>query len=69
MKAPYTAFGQTRLIEVKVWNKGKYEPGLYEWDEEMWIERGEDWYALDCQELRSKRVRIVEREDWLRSYW
>jgi hypothetical protein len=65
VKAPYTKFGETRLIEVKVWNKGKYEPDLHEWDEEIWVERAEDWYALSSQELKNKKVRVVERRDWL----
>ena len=66
MNAPYTIFGQTRNIPVKVWYKDKIDPTLTEWDETLWIERGEDWYALSSSKLRDKRVRIVERSVWIR---
>ena len=67
MNAPYTIFGETRNLPVKVWYKGQYDPNLREWDDTLWIERGEDWYALMSSSLRDKRVRIVERNVWLRS--
>jgi hypothetical protein len=66
MNAPYTIFGQTHNIPVKVWYRDKIDPTLTEWDETLWIERGEDWYALSCDSLRDKRVRIVERNVWIR---
>jgi hypothetical protein len=65
--APYTIFGQTRNVPVKVWYKDKIDPELTEWDEELWVERGEDWYALSNDSLKNKRVRIIKREDWLRA--
>jgi len=66
MKKPYTIFGVTKNIPVKVWCNGKIDDTAEEWDEELWIERGEDWYALSSSGLKDKRVRIVERELWLR---
>lgn len=66
MKAPYTAFGQTKLIEVEVWqNNKKIESDV--WDEELWVERSEDWYALMSSQLVNKKVRIIERNKWLNS--
>jgi hypothetical protein len=63
--APYTIFNETRLVPVKVWYRDGIDLGLTEWDAELWVERGEDWYALES--MRGQRVRIIEREIWLRS--
>lgn len=66
MKKPYTIFGQTRNVPVEVFVNGVRIKGLYEWDEEYWVERGEDWYGLSSHNLQNKRVRVIERETWLR---
>jgi hypothetical protein len=66
MKAPYTAFGQTRLVEVEVYTNDDGKIESTEWDDELWVERGEDWYAMMSPQLRNKRVRIIRRENWLR---
>ena len=67
LKKPYTIFGQTRNVPVKVYRDSRLIKDLYEWDEEWWVERGEDWYGLMSHQLRGKRVRVIERESWLRS--
>ena len=67
MKAPYKAFGQTRLVEVEVYTNADGKIEETEWDDELWIERGEDWYAMMSSQLRNKRVRIIRREEWLKS--
>jgi hypothetical protein len=67
MKAPYKAFGQTRLVEVEVHTNADGKIEATEWDDELWIERGEDWYAMMSSQLRNKRVRIICREEWLKS--
>lgn len=65
MNAPHTEFGKTKLVPVVIYENGtKIETN--EWDETLWIERGEDWYALSSPDLKNKRVRIIERETWLR---
>jgi len=66
MNAPYTIFGETRLLPVKIWFCDKIDPSLTEWDETLWVERGEDWYALSSSSLKNKRVRIIERDIWLK---
>lgn len=66
MLAPYTIFGETRLVPVKIYKDCKITDDT-EWDEELWVERGEDWYALSCREYDSKRIRVVEREAWMNS--
>lgn len=64
--APYTAFGQTLELPVRVHQGNGYvadpENG---WDAELWVERGEDWYALQAPSFKGKRVRIIERAAWL----
>ena len=64
---PYTIFNETKLIPVKVWYKDKIDPNLTEWDETLWVENATDWYALMSSSLRNKRVRIVERDIWIKT--
>lgn len=65
--APYTAFGKTKIVPVKVYIDGKYVDGKEEWDETLWVERGEDWYAFENKKLKGKRVRVIERNIWVRA--
>lgn len=66
MKKEHKEFGETRMVEVKVYINGK-ETKEITWDETLWIERGEDWYGLSSPELKDKKVRVIEREEWLKS--
>lgn len=66
MRAPYTIFGKTKLVEVVVYQNNKKIESR-DWDEEYWIERGEDWYGLMSTQLRDKKVRVITRESWLKS--
>ena len=63
--APYTIFGKTKTLPVKVYLNSKLLDKVYEWDEELWVERPEDWYALMSENLKYKRVRVIERSEWL----
>jgi hypothetical protein len=66
MLAPYTAFGQTFQVPVVTWTNSKEDkPAKAKWDAELWVERGEDLYALMDPKLKSKTVRVVTREAWL----
>lgn len=68
MIAPYEFFGQVRMVPVHVWQECfEVKDPEAGWDDELWVERGEDWYALMSDQLRPRRVRVVTREDWLRS--
>lgn len=67
IKAPYTIFGETKNMPVRVWHQGKIDLSLTEWDETLWVERGEDWYALSSSKLRDKRVRIIDRSEWIKN--
>jgi hypothetical protein len=66
MKAPYTIFGKTKMVEVVVYENNK-KIDSDTWDEEYWIERGEDWYGLMSSHFKNKKVRIITREEWLKS--
>ena len=46
MKAPYTIFSQTRMLPVVVYLNGKQLKEVFEWDEELWVERSEDWMLV-----------------------
>lgn len=67
-KAPYTIFGKTKLIPVVTYTNGiKDDPPKESWDEDLWVERGEDWYALANAKYKRKTIRIIERDAWLRA--
>jgi len=60
-RVPYTAFGKTKLVPLRVFVKGK--PSNQTWFQtSWWIERGEDWYGL-----RDEPTLVVERKDWLKA--
>jgi hypothetical protein len=67
MKAPYTMFGITKMVPVEVFNNKGRLPEETSWDEELWIERGEDWYALGSPQLVNKKVRVITRDAWLQA--
>lgn len=64
--APFTFFGQTRMVPVLLCgappNPAKHPP----WDEEMFIEREEDWYALSGTK---KCVRVITKQAWDLAEW
>lgn len=63
--AEYTIFGKTRQVPIKVYENNKLIDTDI-WDKELWIEVGTDWYALSNSDFKNKKVRIIEREVWLR---
>ena len=56
-------FGKRKTLPVLIYYEGSFIESD-DWDEELWIERSEDWYALDY--YKDKKVRIIKREDWIR---
>jgi hypothetical protein len=66
MKSPYTIFGETKMVEVVVYKDGK-RINETTWETELWVERGEDYYAMMSPQLKGKNIRIIDRELWLRS--
>jgi len=64
-KAAHTEFGKTKMVSLKVYVDGKFVDDNPCWDETLWVERGEDWYAFEG--MKGKRVRVVTREDWRRA--
>lgn len=68
MKAPYTSpWGETKIVPVVIHGFHGIISGETTWDEELWVERDEDWYALQSPQLRNKKVRVVTREEWLKA--
>lgn len=63
VKIKYTAFGSTRLVDVVEWHN--CDPGFHETT--LWVERGEDYYALLSPQLRDKKVAVISRENWIKA--
>ena len=66
LETKYTAFNETRLVPLKVYINRKRAHYIFSWDTTLWLERPEDWYSLMSPDLKDKRVRVIERKDWLR---
>lgn len=58
-------FGQTRRVRVRLFLNNKEIEAIGRYDEVLWIERDEDWYALQSPQLRQKIIAVVTRDDWL----
>lgn len=54
-------FGKTRRVLAHLHNMTPDE----EHEEVLWVERGEDSYALLSPQLKDKKVAVVYRRDWL----
>jgi hypothetical protein len=59
--ADYTAFSKTRRVPLELYHMTEYE----EPEELLWVERGEDYYALLSPQLKTKRVGVVTRRAWM----
>jgi hypothetical protein len=59
----YTAFGKTKKVRAELYNMTPDE----EPQEYLWVERGEDYYALMSSQLKNKRVAIITRNEWLKN--
>ena len=58
-------FKKTRMVKLMTYTNGvKDEVPKTEWEEELFIERGEDWYALGSPQLKAKVVRVITRDMW-----
>ena len=66
MQAPFTIFNETRMVPVVVYKDGQKTEDTT-WEKELWVERGEDYYAMMNDEYKNKKVRIIDRELFLRS--
>ena len=59
-------FGKKSMVPHVTYTSGVLDPiPQFSWDKELWIERGEDWYALNSYKKTNKTVLIVRREDFL----
>lgn len=60
----FTKFGKTKLVpHITYTNKELDDPPKEKWDATLWVERGEDWYALDSYSC--KTVLVVDRSDFI----
>lgn len=67
MKFKYSAFGKTKMVEAKIYFNNKLVKDIYShYSVTLWVERGEDMYALMSPFYRDKRVLVVDRNDWLK---
>lgn len=56
-----TFFGKTKMVRADPHNMSTSETP----EEILWVERGEDMYALMSPQLKNKKVAVVRREDWI----
>ena len=68
MKTEYTIFNRTATVPLVVYLQNK-KIDSDTWDETLWIERGEDWYALMSSGLKNKKVRVIQRDIWIRNLY
>ena len=65
-KTEYTIFGKTKNVESTTYTNGKLDEEFNEdYRYTLWVERGEDMYALTrlCEDYGT--VRVIERQNWL----
>lgn len=63
-KVEFTMFGKTRKVPHRTFTGGKEDiPAKDKWQDTLWVERGEDWYAL--MGYGNKTILVVERRDFL----
>lgn len=63
--SPYSIFGKTADVKVEIYVDANYIDDIPKWDKELWVERGEDWYAFANTDFKGKRV--IKRDEWLRA--
>lgn len=63
-KAPFTIFGETKNLPINIYFQGKLQEEENSWDEEVWIETAEEWYAIPNLS-RDKKIRVITRNEWL----
>lgn len=68
MNTEYTIFNRTATIPLVVYLQNK-KIDSDSWDETLWVERGEDWYALMSDRLKNKKVRVIERDIWIKNIY
>lgn len=61
MQIKATFFGKTKIVKAYPHNMAENEAP----DKILWVEKGEDEYALLSSQYRDKKVAIVYRRDWL----
>jgi hypothetical protein len=62
-KAPYTNFNKTVQLPIEVYLNGKRIISDT-WDEEWFIERAEELYGLNSHQIKNKKIRIIDGNDF-----
>lgn len=66
---PVELFGKTKNVRYYfVQNGENLKDTTDDWDETLYIERPEDFYALMSPQLRRKKVRVVALNDFRRAF-
>lgn len=67
MKTIYTTLGKTKELELLIYRDGSPVPNATEYEETLWIEKPEDWYAFMNDKYKGKNVRVIRRDKWVRA--
>ena len=59
-------FGEKRRCRGEVYDSGRLVLDTNDYEEMLWVERGEEMYALLSPQLRNKKVLVVQRNDWIK---
>jgi len=66
--APYKLFGKEIMMPIVTYtNEKKDEPPKMSWDDEIFIDRAEDWYSLMYYAREKKTVRVITRNEYI--FW
>ncbi len=63
IKIPFTKFNETKNLIVNIYYQNKRIDSTV-WDQELYIERDEDWYALMSPQLKDIKVRVITKKEW-----
>ena len=60
---PFSIFGKTVDVPLNVFFQGKFiESSTF--DDDLWVERGEETYALSHPDYFNKKILVVYAEEW-----
>ena len=62
MRIIVTLFNTTKEVEVVLHNMEESDT----YDEILWVERVEDWYALLSYQLKDKKVAVITKSNWMK---
>jgi hypothetical protein len=66
MKTIYTMFNKTKELELEIYRDGSCINAT-DYEDTLWIERPEDWYAFMSDKYKGKNIRVIRRDKWVRA--